>query len=148
MRDDKGLGVPAGAGPRLSNAQVLLALADRCERDESSRELDGRLLCAIYSHEFKMWDGAGAVIGRPGGISGIGHIPSRDIRPFTSDLTAARSLSNWLLAFASDIGSDALPLVVLGNPGTGHVVEGRGGRTLELTWCAAALRACAADAGL
>lgn len=84
----------------VTKRMLLEQLRDRLrEAAGPDRELDGRLLCAVYSHDFMMWDGAGTVIGRPGGISGIGRIPSRDIRPFTASLDAAATLvpDGWRL---------------------------------------------------
>lgn len=119
MRDDKGLGVPAGAGPRPSNAQVLLALADRCEREEASVALDTAIGNAIGNYNGALW--------------------------WTRNMEDTMQLSDWVLLHASNID---MPVVRLGNPGTDQTAVGLGGRTLRLTWCAAALRACAADAGV
>jgi hypothetical protein len=63
---------------------------------------------------------------------------------FTSSLTSARALEmDALLVFASEIGADGLPAVKLVmDTSTSPVVEYTGiAGTLELAWCAAALRA-------
>lgn len=67
---------------------------------------------------------------------------------YTTSLDAARSLGG-MLVFASDIGADGLPLVKLVfDTSTAPVIEYCGiGRTLELSWCIAALRALLKDRG-
>lgn len=127
MTDREGIETPSIA--------VLLALADRCEREEASRDLDFAIMLArdgqpvrAPSKSEKPW---------------LKIRASRAVVPLvTSDLNAARSLSGWLLAHASDID---VPMVRLSNSAINKTVEGYGGRTLILTWVAAALRACAAD---
>ena len=62
--------------------------------------------------------------------------------PFTTSLDAARSLSDWVLIYASDIGADGLAMVKLGDPGRSPSPEVVGiHASLEIAWCIAALRA-------
>lgn len=66
--------------------------------------------------------------------------------PYTTDLTTARNLSNWLLLYASDIGADGLAMVTLADPSTSPVKEVTGihGR-LVMAWVIAAMKAREAD---
>lgn len=129
---------------------TLLALADRCEQATGpDRELDGAIATSLG------WtDVHGSVLradfqgGRPPGvIDWWDHVPR-----FTASLDAARTISEWVLLHASDIGADGLALVELGNPTTTPtglvrgVGYGGGQHALVLALCAAALRALAAEA--
>lgn len=106
------------AAPFEGNAQLLLQLALRCEREEPSVALDASIGAAIGNHNGARW--------------------------WTRNLEDASTLSGWALIHASDIGADGLPYVMLSD-GT-HEAKGVAGRNLTLTWCAAALRAYAYEA--
>ncbi len=68
-----------------------------------------------------------------------------EIPHYTTSLDAARSLSNWVLVYASDVGADGLALVRLADTGSPvKEVEGIHNR-LEMAWCIAALKARQAD---
>lgn len=123
----------------------LTLLADRCEQEKPSRALDAQIADAI----------------NPPVITGILGELLRDIvvllcPPFTRSLDAALTINykfgnGWLIVALSDIGADGLPFVKLATPSfidktNPSVIETReavgiGGRTLALTFCAAALRA-------
>ncbi len=73
--------------------------------------------------------------------AGVGGWDNRP-PPFTGSFDKARTLSDWLLVQASDIGADGLPLVILGNPGVTPPADATGiGATLPLCMCIAALKA-------
>lgn len=104
----------------MADPAVLLALAVRCETEEASIALEMAIEIATGKHNGAMW--------------------------WTRKWEAARSLSDWILVHASDIGADGLPLVHLADPETGREAKGVAGRTLTLTYCAAACRALAIEA--
>lgn len=61
---------------------------------------------------------------------------------YTTSIDATRSLSNWVLIAASDIGADGLAYVKLGNPATSPSQEVMGIHAdLVMAWCIAALKA-------
>lgn len=62
---------------------------------------------------------------------------------YTTSIDAARSLSNWMLIYASDIGADGLAMVKLGNPSlSSPSLEVYGIHSdLIIAWCIAALKA-------
>lgn len=101
---------------------VLEELAIRCETEEASWQLDAAISNAVQNPNGAMW--------------------------WTRKLDDAVKLSDWILLYASDIGADGLPMVVLGDGSVAPSREAKGiaGGTLALTWCAAALRARAAMA--
>lgn len=104
------------------------------------RELDWRIADAIGHPSFAMK----IVMWPP---LSIGSRADRYVPRYTSSIDAARTLSNWLLVHASDIGADGLPLVRIANPGATPVGEvdgiafGGGKNALARAYCAAALRA-------
>ncbi len=161
MSEEKSISVPAGAGPILSRRDILLRLAERCEREEPSLELSVRIFLALNDPDVLVIDDTAARFPRP-----HRHVKARSIwndswpnwgdrhqvegiarelgcPDCASSLDAASTLSGWALAYASDIGADGLPLVVL-TDGTSEA-KGVAGRNLTLTWCAAALRARAGE---
>ena len=70
-----------------------------------------------------------------------------EVSYYTMSLDASRSLSNWVLVFASDIGADGLAMVELGDPSHSPSVEVCGIHSiLEIAWCIAGLRARQRDA--
>lgn len=112
-----------------SNArQVLLDLADRCEREEPSRELD--FLIGV------------ALVGRPP-IAGWEH----ELPCYTTSVDAAFTLSNWLLISLSDIAADGMIQCELGDPGRNLVAVSVCARTRALALCASSLRARAQEVG-
>lgn len=110
----------------MSNRKTLLALADRCEREEPGREL-------------------GAAVTRAWGW--LGHpVPDH----FITNLGAAMALTDWCIVTISEIAGDGLPMVVL-TTGEQTVQAVRVGKALAsreaalaMTFTAAALRALAA----
>lgn len=142
----------------VADPSLLRALVDRCETEEASRWLDALIEQAISPDKILLFDA---------GPLGLMRGPLRDFpmdgwegestweavamevgaQRYTSNLIAARSLSDWVLICASDIGGGRPALVVLGSRADFPLVEATGfGRTLELAWCAASLRARAVDA--
>lgn len=85
---------------------------------EGSRELDAEIAMAL----------------------GEVYSPYDRVRLYTTDLTAARSLSDWMLLYASDIGADGLAVVRLGDPASSREVVGIHAR-LEIAWVIAAIKA-------
>lgn len=77
-----------------------------------------------------------------------------DVKRYTDNFDAARSLTNWVLVGASDIGADGLAWVSFANPATtpsGQVEGisfGGGHGSLARAACAAAIRAYLIDKGV
>lgn len=116
----------------MSKADELSALADRCEREEGSRDLDVAIAEAV-----------GAPVG-----ANEGHTYGNTL-DYTTSLDAAVTLSDWCIAHLSEIGADGLPMCVL-TDGT-REAQGMclnsptsGVTALARALCAAALRARAA----
>lgn len=109
-----------------ANPDVLMALADRCEASPGpDREINRDIEEALWPMVGRRWSQD------PG------------IPRFTGSLDKARSISDAMCVFASDIGADGLPCVrLVMDTSTSPIVEYVGiAATLELAWCAASLRA-------
>jgi len=113
----------------MTTADELNALADRCEREEASRELDCEIVCTLRH---------------------VPYVRSSECPPlYTASVDAAMSLTDWCIAHLSEIGGDGLPMCVL-TDGTreakGYCLNSptSGVTALARSLCAAALRARAA----
>ena len=81
-------------------------------------------------------------------VTGIWNGEEMDVPSFTSNLNDARSISNWLLVYASDIGADGLALATLADPGYSPPLEATGMHSsLEIALCIAGLKARQLDEG-
>ena len=130
----------------MTKAEQFEALALRCEQaTRPDRELDLAIWRAVTGEPW-CWH-----VGFPAqtvitwdryGVEAAGN-PIVSLDELTTSLDAARSISDAMLIYASDLGADGLPMVkMVADTGTSPVVEHTGiARTLELAWCAAALRA-------
>lgn len=135
----------------MSDAAVLLALAERCEKEGPSRELD-RLIApfAGWVPHPRLHDGTFWWVepGQPDNDLPRYHTKVHTQPPnFTSSLDAAVTLVPWVLLNLSDIGPNGMFYCRLGEtvaPCREAVSEGA--RTLVLALCAATLRARAAIA--
>lgn len=120
----------------------LRALARDCEIDPPSRQLDRLIADTIL----------------PSALSWLRPIAVYYCPFYSTDLSSAMRIAppNWLNITISDIAGDGLSFVKLGTPSfverhiengiEGNLISTReavgvGGRTLALTYCAAALRA-------
>lgn len=79
-------------------ANQLLAIANRCETERPSNELDAEIRRWLSHNDYEWWKN---------------HAGKNN---FTQSWSAARSLTDWVLITASDIAGDGLAFVVLGNP--------------------------------
>lgn len=130
----------------MTKRDELLALAERCEKASGpDRMLDLDIFRAIGAplpSEFMSrkveWDEVDLCFVMLIDTMRVRYEPP----PFTTSLDAARSLGG-LCVFASDIAADGLPMVkIVADTSKIPVAEHTGiARTLELAWCAAALRA-------
>lgn len=104
----------------MSKADELLALAERCEKAEHGS----------FALECEIAKAIGSSANPP--------------RNYTVSLDSARSLGG-ICVFASDIHVDGLPMVkIVADTSKTPIAKHIGvARTLELAWCAAALRAAA-----
>ena len=124
----------APASPR----QVLLDLADRCDREEPSKELDGAIGYAVgATPKAKPVYKRGHYIGNKRVMLRIEAV----WLPYTTSLDAAVTLTDWLLISLSDIAADGMIQCELGEPGRNLVGVSVGAKTRALALCAAALRA-------
>lgn len=128
----------------------LLILAARCELELPSRGLDYDIWLATSGKRDENLDTQGFAAR---GVALVYNIKDDDrlnwfnVPAYTTSLDAAATLSTWMLISASDIEADGLPAVRLGDPSPRQGIKevlGLCGRTLALTWCAAALKARAA----
>lgn len=133
-------------------------LIKRLETEVPTRELDGLIALELgWSHHFgggeyvPDWETAGGHWVPP--EYGDGHFSCHcendahfaDPPPYTTDLNAARSLSNLVLLHAGEITADGMALVELGDTGSPvKTYKGIASR-LEMAWCVAALKARQAD---
>lgn len=147
MQRDKRASSPASNG--IPSAATLLALADRCEREEPSRELDVRISFAIYGD-------------RPVGHKGPYTAPQTVMLSEMLDNPAALQIMvsdddvpesvvsrfTTSLDFAVTLRPPGLAMVMLDDGGFfasfGSIPRSEA-RTLALALCAAALRARAAS---
>lgn len=110
--------------PSTTNPSALLALADRCEREESSLLLDELIYTTVFT------------------VDELNHDLQAPL--YTRSLDAAVTLvpEGWLLITLSEIAGDGLSFCKLANTES-PVKEsiGFGSKTLALDVCAAALRA-------
>jgi len=133
---ERGRGAAAGAAPRPSSAEHLLALADRCEREEASQELSDAIAFAVG------WRLCDAIWWKPPGEHWDLHPPA-----FTTSLDAARSLlpDGWLIEALSEVWQGELNAVRLGSLTAGREANSTRACTIILALCAASLRALAAE---
>lgn len=115
----------------MTKAEQFEALSLRCEQATGpDRELDAAIYIVVVRGE------------NPADFR-INPQFAAYIPKYTASLDAARSISDAMLIHASDIGADGLPMVgLVADTSTSPPIEHTGiARTLELAWCAAALRA-------
>ena len=127
----------------MTDAPTLLALADRCEAATGpDRDLDALIHQACVA-TWATADEWVKVVNGPFGREAVFD--------YTASIDAAMTLANKIavILHMSDIGADGLPLVWLADPSTTPTREWTGiARTLPLAFCAAALRARAAQADI
>ena len=125
----------------MTRRETLLALADRVEQGQGGdRHLNAEVMTVLgyVVRDTRVMDPRGATC--------------FSIPDFLTSWDAARTVSNWVLLGASDIGADGLPLVELGNPATvptglvHGIAYGGGPNPIVRAYLAAALRAQAMEA--
>jgi hypothetical protein len=133
-----------------------LELADRCEKaSKPSRLLDFEIQVLIDDRYWPIYDWKWRITNPNARMSDYlaeyrsiidDDDQDFDFPRYTSSLDGSRSIGG-MLVFASDIGADGLALVCLvTDTGTSPIKEYVGiAATLELAWCAAALRVKAAS---
>lgn len=132
----------------MTRCDELLEIAERCEKASGpDRILDLDIFRAIGAplpSEFMgrkvdlEWDETDLCFVMPIDTMRVRYEPPH----YTTSIDAARSLGG-ICVFASDIGADGIPMVkIVADTSKTPIAEHIGvARTLELAWCAAALRA-------
>lgn len=148
--DEKNISVPAGASPVASRRQALLQLAERCEREEPSLELNLAIFLAIRPE----WQDTRTLRDRKGHLIGpmlVWNESTKDCRKveeavadLTRSLDAAVTLVPEGFAWATqgDVRGDASV------DKWGEISEQGKAKTPARALCAAALRARAAAAAV
>lgn len=124
---------------KAATRQVLLDLADRCEREEPSRALEIAIYTAvgaINEAHCNTWCNQNQRTDLTREMYISAWAPS-----YCVSLDAAVTLTDWLLICLSDIAADGMIQCELGEPGRNLVAVSVCAKTRALAVCAASLRA-------
>ena len=122
-----------------SSRQVLLKLADRCEREGPSRQLDLDIACGALGFESDSDFSVGRYVVRPAGRNWWSSTLS-EIKAFTASLDAAVTLVPEGVCWAIKHLPPNPPRANVWSRDFG-IEENAGGTTMALALCAASLRA-------